>query len=238
MEENKGGALNIAKKIAGGAAAAVVAALLALTVYIMICNMRGQVADVFGVSIMKVVSGSMEPSIHVGDYILIKKADVSQLKEGDIICFYSRDEEIYGMPNTHRIAEIADDGSFITKGDANPVEDSVTVTADTIIGRYEGKVRFLRWLNSFASGKKLLMLLVIIPMTLVAFYEAVTIARLKEKCDLEKEQKAEEEKQRLIREAVEREKKKLYEQGYKQETEAEAVQEEQTSVGEDTVKEE
>lgn len=214
MEENKGGALKAAGKAVKYLLAAAFAVLLVLVIYVMVCNMLGKVADVFGRSVMKVVTGSMEPSIHEGDYILVKKTEISELSVGDIICFYSMDSEIYGKPNTHRIVNILDDGSFVTKGDANPAEDSVTVTSDKIIGKYVGKIRFLRWINSFASMKKLLLLLVIIPMTLAAFYELRTIAKISEECKAEKEQQISEEKERLIREAIDKEKKKLYEQGY------------------------
>ena len=32
------------------------------------------------------------------------------------------------------------DGTFVTKGDANKIEDSVTVQKDSIIGKYYGKL--------------------------------------------------------------------------------------------------
>ena len=64
MAENKSRVLNGAKKTVQFVMAAVLTALTVLVVYIMVCNMRGKVANVFGTSIMKVVTGSMEPSIH------------------------------------------------------------------------------------------------------------------------------------------------------------------------------
>ena len=72
--------------------------------------------------VLKVVSGSMEPSIHEGDYIYIKKTDTDSLKAGDIISFYSQDDSIKGEINTHRISEVLSDGTFVTKGEpiANP----------------------------------------------------------------------------------------------------------------------
>ena len=48
----------------------------------------------------------MEPSIHEGDYIYIKKTDTDSLKAGDIISFYSQDDSIKGEINTHRISEV------------------------------------------------------------------------------------------------------------------------------------
>ena len=76
---------------------AVFAALLSVTVYIMVCGCIGKTASIFGYSVLKVVSGSMEPSIHEGDYIYIKRTDTDSLKAGDIISFYSQDDSIKGQ---------------------------------------------------------------------------------------------------------------------------------------------
>ena len=219
MSQSRGRVFGAVGKAVGIILAVALAALTALTVYIMVCNMRGKAAEVFGVSIMRVVTGSMEPSILEGDYIIVKKADPSALCEGDIICFYSRDSEIYGKPNTHRIVRRLDDGSFVTKGDANRTEDTASVLPEDIIGKYEGKARFFRWLNSFTSLKKLLVLAVIVLMTAAAVYEVRSIARITSENKAQKERLVDEEKQRLMRQAIDREKQKLYEQGYVPESE-------------------
>lgn len=210
MAENKGRAVRAAGKAVKIILAAALTALVALTVYIMVCNMRGEVAGVFGVSVVKVVTGSMEPSIHEGDYIVLKQTDPDELRAGDVICFYSRDSAIYGKPNTHRIVSVLDDGSFVTKGDANPISDTVTVSPETIIGKYDGKVGFLRWIDSFSSVKKLILIAVIVVLAAAAIYEVRTIAGITSEY---REQRKESEKQKLIREAIDREKQRLYEQG-------------------------
>lgn len=210
MTENKGRVPRAAGKAVQIILAAALTALVALTVYIMVCNMRGEVAGVFGVSVVKVVTGSMEPSIHAGDYIVLKQTDPDELRVGDVICFYSRDSAIYGKPNTHRIVSVLDDGSFVTKGDANPISDSVTVPPETIIGKYDGKVGFLRWIDSFSSVKKLILIAVIVVLAAAAIYEVRTIAGITSEY---REQRKEAEKQKLIRQAIEREKHRLYEQG-------------------------
>lgn len=200
-------AVKVLKRIGQCALWVIPILLVGLSAYIMICNMQGRAAVVFGGSIVKVVSGSMEPSIHDGDYIIIKKTDSSLLKEGDIICFYSTDDEIYGKMNTHRIVRRLDDGSFVTKGDTSFSEDGKAVTADKIVGKYVGKVRFLRWLNSFASVKKLILAAVVVIMSATAVFEVVTIAKVSAECR-EKKNSSEE----AIRQAIDREKQKLYEQ--------------------------
>ncbi|MGN1090193.1 MAG: signal peptidase I [Huintestinicola sp.] len=205
-------AVKLAVKIVMWAAAVLT---VGVTAYVMICNMQGKAASVMGISIVKVITPSMEPSVGDGDYIILKKTNAGDLQTGDIICFYSEDEEIYGMLNTHRIVGRHEDGSFITKGDANTAEDKTPVTEDRIVGKYAGKVRLLRWLNSFASLKKLMLAAVMVIMTVTAAYEAVTIARAA------KEIKSEDDREAAIRQAIDREKQKLYEQDARESEERE-----------------
>ena len=185
-----------------------------ITVYAAVSAANGKVASIFGKSIMQVVSGSMEPTIYPGDYILVEKVPFDDLEEGDIITFYSSDSSIMGMPNTHRIAEINEDGSFVTKGDANSSYDETAVTSDRVIGKYAGKLRFLRWLGSFASLKKIILLTVIVVILIMSVYEAKTIFRINKMTDEEKEHLRAEKKEKLIREAIEKEKKRLYDENY------------------------
>lgn len=192
---------------------AVFAAALVTVIYVLFCNSRGKAPNLFGYSVMHVVTGSMEPVIHTDDYIFVKKTPVSRLEEGQVISFYSDDPEIYGFPNTHRIIAFNSDGTIKVKGDANPVADAASVRPENIIGVYTGKASFFRFIYSFGSKRKLMMIFVIIPTFLVALYEAVTITKLSGKNDGEN-QNSQDEKERLIREAIDREKEKLYAENY------------------------
>lgn len=193
---------------------AVLVLLLGFVVYVTVSAARGRIVGVFGRSVLVVVTGSMEPSIHVGDYIFIERVSASELKEGDIIAFYSEAADISGMLVTHRITALNEDGTFVTRGDANPVEDSVSVRPERIVGRYIGKARFFHWASSFGDSRKLLLLLVMIPTVAAAIYEIRTIAKLGTKLAEEKKA-AEEERERYIREAVEKEKARLEAEGFK-----------------------
>lgn len=138
--------------------------LLALIlVRIIGAKLTGEVPSVCGYSVMNIVSGSMEDEIPKGSYILIKKAEPEEIKRGDIICFYSTDPKIYGMPNTHRVADepiITDDGiEFVTKGDANPVKDSETAKGERLIGVY---VKRLDGITSFSNALKGNVLIIVI----------------------------------------------------------------------------
>lgn len=216
---------------------ALIAVMFAAVVYVMVCNFCGKVASIGGYSVMKVVTGSMEPSIHVDDYILIKKTDVSELKVGDVITFLSDDPQIKDMPNSHRITSINEDGTFTVKGDANPTEDVYKVRADRIIGRYVRKMRLFRFIGSFASSRKLLMILFILPTVAICIYESRTLFKIIRGTDEQEQQEepeqteqktltAEEKKEKLIREAIEKEKERLRKLDMDKQSESEVVESE------------
>ena len=115
--------------------------LLAISIFVILAaKVKGEVPYFFGYSVMNIVSGSMEDTIPEGSYILIKKTDPSEIRKGDIICFYSDDPAIKGYPNTHTVVEDPIHGEngleFVTKGDANPVKDGETAKADKLIGKH------------------------------------------------------------------------------------------------------
>ena len=71
---------------------------------------------IFGKSCLIVVTGSMEPNILSEEFILIDEKE--NYSKGDIVTYIDED----GFLITHRIVEI-NEKSFITKGDANNIED-------------------------------------------------------------------------------------------------------------------
>ena len=91
-----------------------------------------------------IMTDSMEDSIPAQSYIRIRKADPPEIQVGDVITFYSDDPVLEGHLNTHRVVEIAEDGTtFITKGDANYINDKYPVRADAVVGVYEKNLPLL-----------------------------------------------------------------------------------------------
>ena len=137
--------------------------LFALLINIIGAKLSGKVPSVFGYSVMNIISGSMEDEIPKDSYILIKKVDAEEIERGDVICFYSSDPKIYGMPNTHRVVEepiVTEHGiEFVTKGDANPINDTVNARGDRLIGVH---VKNLSGLTAFSNALKGNLLLFVI----------------------------------------------------------------------------
>ena len=90
-----------------------------ITLSVFSSQANGGVANIFGKIPVTIQSDSMAPTFKAGDLIIDKKVtDIKQLKEGDVITFWTI---IQGkrVLNTHRIVNINNDGSYITRGDAN-----------------------------------------------------------------------------------------------------------------------
>lgn len=90
----------------------------------------------FTYTAMAVASGSMVPTFHRGDVVVVKKVeDYTKLKEGDVIAFNAGD-----VITVHRILIIdIEDGNyyFYTKGDANKSMDNFVLDGSAIIGTVE-----------------------------------------------------------------------------------------------------
>lgn len=130
-----------------------------------IAKAKNEMPSFFGYSIIHILSGSMEDEISANSYVLIKKCSPQEIKEGQIICFYSDDPSILGIPNTHRVVQCieTEDGlRFITKGDANLVQDSVMARAECLIGVYVGDLPFLTNILGLLKGNAFIIVLIIL----------------------------------------------------------------------------
>ncbi len=100
-----------------------------------------------------VLSGSMEPTYHVGSIVYVKKVDPTTLKVGDPITFHLTDNVIA----THRIVEVHGEGTpnlgFRTQGDANENVDGITPAA-AVIGKATFSVPYLGYLSNFLQQPK------------------------------------------------------------------------------------
>ena len=86
----------------------------------------------FGYQTLAVLSGSMEPAYHVGSIVFVKKVPADEIKVGDPITFRLSNEATFA---THRVVRIdKDKKQFVTKGDANNMEDGPT-SFESLVGR-------------------------------------------------------------------------------------------------------
>ena len=128
-----------------------------------------------GFRVFTVLSGSMEPTYHVGSLIYVKDVDYRQLEAGDVITFMLDENTVA----THRIIQVVPDEDepevlrYATQGDANDAPDGTLVHYKNVIGTPVFTIPQLGYVANYIqnppgtyiaiSGAAILLLLMFLP---------------------------------------------------------------------------
>ncbi|WP_035052118.1 signal peptidase I [Carnobacterium pleistocenium] len=85
-------------------------------------------SGLFGYKGYTVVSGSMEPEIAVGDFIIVEMEPYAEVEKEDVVTFQYNQELV-----THRVVDKTAEG-LVTKGDANNIQDQGVVAEENYVG--------------------------------------------------------------------------------------------------------
>lgn len=102
------------------------------------------VPKVVGYDSYAVMSGSMEPGIHVGAIAYDKPIAFSDIREGDIITYKIAADTLV----THRVVRIEND-RLIMKGDANNTEDASPVSDSQVVGKCYFNIPYLGYVSMY-----------------------------------------------------------------------------------------
>jgi signal peptidase I len=130
---------------------------------------------IFGLQVFTVLSGSMEPTYHVGSLIYVRQIDPYEIQVGQAITFMLDENTVA----THRVVEIVPDEEdstvirFRTKGDANDVVDGSLVHYKNVLGVPVFTIPYLGYVANYVqkppglyvaiSGCAMLLLFAILP---------------------------------------------------------------------------
>jgi len=134
------------------------------------------VPSFFGIRPFSIQTESMEPFFSKGDLIIDTVVkDPAELKVGDVITFWTviQGERVL---NSHRIIQIEDYEnylSFVTKGDNNTVEDSLTVHQAEIVGKYVTHIPGVGTVIDFLQTGTGFLLVIVIPCALFFIYQLI-----------------------------------------------------------------
>ncbi len=99
-----------------------------------------QAPQLIGWKTLAITSGSMQPRIGVGDAVIVEPG-VGSLSPGRLVTFH--DQARPGKTVTHRLVRYNNDGTWTTKGDANPTNDSTPVPTAAIIGSAKAVIPYV-----------------------------------------------------------------------------------------------
>jgi len=108
----------------------------------------------FGIYPYTVLSGSMEPTYHVGSLIYVRTVDPFTLQEGQVITFMLDEDTLA----THRIVDVVPDEQdpsvvrFQTKGDANEFVDAGLVHYKNVVGTPIATIPYLGYIATFIQN--------------------------------------------------------------------------------------
>ena len=102
------------------------------------------ISGLFRMQALVIATGSMAPSINVGDVVIVNKEsfeDRKNIKEGTVVA-YRRGNDII----CHRIIKIMRSGDEVlyeTKGDRNTSSDQILVNSEDVIGVVTHKIKYI-----------------------------------------------------------------------------------------------
>lgn len=125
-----------------------------LVALLVVCALLLVGVRLVGFQVFTVLSGSMEPTYHVGSLIYVKEVDPFELEAGDVIT-YMLDEDTL---STHRIVEVVPDEEdpdvirFRTKGDANEAVDGSLVHYKNVVGTPVFTIPYVGYITDYIQN--------------------------------------------------------------------------------------
>lgn len=139
-------------------------AVLAIWTSIQLNVQKKEYANIFGYSIFSTETGSMSPTMEIGDVVIVKIGE--QVQEKDIIT-YKKDNSFI----THRIIKI-EGNSIIAKGDNNNTQDE-EITQDAVVGKVVFIINNVEiWKNVFSDMNVIIPIIItLILFVILVFYK-------------------------------------------------------------------
>lgn len=152
--------------------------------------------SIFGFSMFRVLTESMEPAVPVNSLVIVREKDPTEIKEGDIITFWSQDPSLSGQTVTHRVKSIDTTAGypiFTTRGDNNVADDRNPVPARDLIGKVVFVSGIIGIVLSLISNPMVFALVIFVPLVLifaVNLKDLIKSAKKLEEIEIEEAEKA------------------------------------------------
>lgn len=167
------------RKILNIAGTVILVLLIIIVVLVFYARMSGNVPDVFGYQIFRVSSGSMSPTLEIGDVILSHKVSGADIHEGDIITYNGLQGEFAGKLITHQVTEepqLLENGAYEiqTQGSAEGTIPDPKITDSQVVGKYLTSLTFLNGIYTFFVSPLGLLVFIFIIVALFG-YEIISL---------------------------------------------------------------
>lgn len=129
--------------------------VISLLLVVIVQRVSNNKLNIFGYRIFSVQTGSMIPEYQIGDILISKSVDISELRVGDDITYNGEVDDFAGKIVTHRIVNITKsmDNKYeiTTKGIANSATDPV-ISESQVIGKVVYKTVILSFIGRLMTN--------------------------------------------------------------------------------------
>ena len=144
---------------------------------------------IMGYRVFSVASESMKEEYSIGDIIIIKEVDASELKVGDNVTYVGKKGNLNGLIITHKIISVRkenDNYYYITKGTSNEIEDP-EISYSQIYGKVIYKTLVFSYVGRLMSNVYSYYAL----FTLVGLYASYQVVKIKFEDEEDEDEKKE-----------------------------------------------
>jgi signal peptidase len=133
---------------------------------VMFASSKAPGKSLFGYRYYDVLTGSMEPTYHVGDLIFVRVTDASEINVGDPVTFNPGATDDSYL--THRVVEKIEDYQgtgvtcFRTRGDANETDDPFVIDASRMIGVVKLRIPVVGYVVKFVQVHYIMVIIFIV----------------------------------------------------------------------------
>jgi len=136
-------------------------------VIVLFQRIRGEVPTLFNHSVFIIVTDSMEGVYDVGDVILVKNVDPSEIKNGDVVTYYGEVGDFAGKVITHKVVkdpvEVNGVYHFQTQGVKRGASLDPEITEDQLVGKVLKKLKVVTWVYELVTNMYGFLFVIVIP---------------------------------------------------------------------------
>ena len=137
------------------------------------------IPKLFGLRLYGVETGSMEPAYPVGSVVYVADANPEDVRVGDVITYMLGTDTTTVM--THRVTAVNEaEQTFITKGDANEIEDAEPVAFHRLIGKPVFCIPRIAPVSEFMNSKAGMVVIAALFLLVIVFWTAADKMKKKE----------------------------------------------------------
>ncbi|MGN1327056.1 MAG: signal peptidase I [Clostridia bacterium] len=153
--------------------------IVLILVVVLVQRITNNNVSIAGIRIFNIVTESMVPKYQVGDILVSKSIDPSQIKVGDDLVYLGAVDSFQGKIVTHQVVDIEEENGqykFHTKGIANEEEDPV-VSESQVYGIIIYKTHILSFISKIINNLYGFYFLIFVPLAILIIVKIIKIYR-------------------------------------------------------------